>query len=229
MTSFLISWIQHAWQVASRFFPLMSWNLFLAFIPLVLSCWLFQMTKITWTTRWWFGVVIFILFLPNAPYVLTDIIHLIHAIRFTDKTTYVITLVLIPQFCIFMGAGFLAYVFCLLNVGAYLRRENLRGWVPAAEIGLHALSAIGIFLGRFRRFNSWDAVTQPTRLAERVLDDLFSTWPLLLIGITFFVLTVLYWIGKMAVLGWLREYPRATALAQPLLPSPSVSGSQTVD
>ncbi|MEO0854632.1 MAG: DUF1361 domain-containing protein, partial [Cyanobacteria bacterium J06648_11] len=112
----------------------------------------------------------------------------------------------------------LSYIFCVLNVGAYLRRENLKRWVPAAELGLHALAAIGIFLGRYMRFNSWDAFSRPSELAERISRYLFDAGPIFVIFVTFVVLTVLYWIGKMAVLGWLREYPQATAIARPALP-----------
>ena len=57
------------------------WNLFLAFIPLVLSFWLFLRPSKKRSLVWWISLIIFIAFLPNAPYLLTDIIHLIEAIR----------------------------------------------------------------------------------------------------------------------------------------------------
>ena len=52
-------------------------NLFLAFIPLVLSLWLFLRRSKRRTLLWWMVFVAFISFLPNASYLLTDIIHLI--------------------------------------------------------------------------------------------------------------------------------------------------------
>jgi uncharacterized membrane protein len=57
------------------------WNLFLAFIPLALSFWLFIRFSKKRSPLWWVGWLIFIAFLPNTAYLLTDIIHLIEAIR----------------------------------------------------------------------------------------------------------------------------------------------------
>lgn len=191
----------------------------MAFIPLGLSCWYFQMTDLPRTSRWWLGIFIFILFLPNAPCILTDIVYLIQAIRFTEDSVWLITLVLMPQFFIYICAGFFAYVFCLLNVGSYLQQYRLHRWIPAMELGAHLLSAIGIFLGRFVQLSSWDAFSRPAQVAESAVGSVFLAWSLVVIGITFVVLTVLYGIGKQAVLGWLREYPMsASPMAHSLLP-----------
>jgi uncharacterized membrane protein len=58
----------------------MTWNLFLAFIPLALSVWLFRIKRRR-SGVWWLGFLVFFAFLPNAPYLLTDIIHFIEDIR----------------------------------------------------------------------------------------------------------------------------------------------------
>ncbi|MEM6446445.1 MAG: DUF1361 domain-containing protein [Cyanobacteria bacterium J06642_2] len=207
MASFLMAWIWNAVRLAGRHMPMMSWNLALAFVPLGLSCWLFQMSDGPRSARWWFWAAAFVLFLPNAPSVLTDIVYLIQAIRFTDDSVWLITLVLIPQFFIFISAGFFAYVFCLLNIGDYLRRYQMGRWILPMELGSHLLCAVGIFLGRFMRLRSWDAFSHPSRLLAQTTRALFEGWPLFVIGITFIVLVVLYALGKQAVLGWLREYP----------------------
>lgn len=122
----MINWIAHSWQVLSYSQDFMIWNSFLAFIPLVLSVWLFRISQ-TRSQIWWIIFFIFILFLPNAPYVLTDIIHLIALIR-QEYSVWTITLVLIPQYLIFILAGFEAYVISLINLGYYchqLGKQNL--------------------------------------------------------------------------------------------------------
>ena len=65
----------------------------------------------------------------------------------------------------------------------------------------HALSAVGIFVGRFRRFNSWDLVTKPSILLSSTIDDLTTKKPLLVIAIAFIILTILYWLTKQITLG----------------------------
>jgi uncharacterized membrane protein len=189
-----------AWTAWNRHSGWMAWNLFLAFIPLALSVWLFRRTSQSRSILWWVGFLVFIAFLPNAPYLLTDIIHLIHAIR-TNYSVWIITLVLIPQHLLAILAGFEAYIVSLINLGYYLHRQGARKFIIWAELMTHALSAVGIYLGRFKRFNSWDLVTQPDDLLETVIDDLTSKRPVLVIAITFVVLTVLYWLMKQVTLG----------------------------
>lgn len=191
-----------AWTAWSRHSGWMAWNLFLAFIPLALSVWLFRRKPQSRSILWWMAFVVFIAFLPNAPYLLTDIIHLIQAIR-TNYSVWVITLVLIPQHLLAILAGFEAYIVSLINLGYYLHRQGARKFIIWAELITHALCSVGVYLGRFKRFNSWDLVTQPDDLLESVIDDLTSKRPVLVIAITFVVLTGLYWLMKQVTLGLL--------------------------
>lgn len=191
-----------AWTAWSRHSGWMAWNLFLAFIPLALSVWLFRRKSQSRSILWWIAFAVFIAFLPNAPYLLTDIIHLIQAIR-TNYSVWIITLVLIPQHLLAILAGFEAYILSLINLGYYLHRQGARKFIIWAELITHALCAIGVYLGRFKRFNSWDLVTQPDDLLESVIDDLTSKRPVLVIATTFIVLTVLYWLMKQVTLGLL--------------------------
>jgi uncharacterized membrane protein len=176
------------------------WNLFLAFIPLVLSVWLFRNPSRSRSILWWMGFLVFIAFLPNAPYLLTDIIHLIQAIR-DDYSVWLITLVILPPHLFAIVAGFEAYVISLINLGYYLRQQGASKFIVPAELMTHALCAIGIYLGRFPRLNSWDFITQPDAVAKTVLDNLTSKRPVLVMAITFVVLTVLYWVMKQVTLG----------------------------
>lgn len=190
------------------------WNLFLAFIPLALSVWLFRSPSRSRSILWWVGFLVFIAFLPNAPYLLTDIKHLFEAIR-ADYSIWVITLVILPPHLIAIVAGFEAYVISLINMGYYLHQQGVSKYILWVELMTHALCAIGVYLGRFKRFNSWDFVTQPDDLARSVLDDLTSKRPVLVIAITFLILTVLYWLMKQVTLGLLLKmrYKRGATLS----------------
>ena len=162
---------------------------------------------------WWIGFLIFITFLPNAPYVLTDIIHLFREIRRNDST-WIITLVVIPQYLLFMLVGFEAYVLSLMYLGNYLRQHQLSRWIFATDLMVHGLSALGVYLGRFQRLNSWHIITQPDTIVDSIVNDLTRKFPALIIAITFVVITVLYWIMKEITLGIMLK--RSSAIAAEL-------------
>lgn len=195
---FPANWLAIALHAFKRGLSFMLWNSFLAFIPLALSIWLFRLRQ-TRSLLWWVGLLVFVAFLPNAPYVLTDIIHLVDIIR-DGYPLWVITLVLIPQYILFILAGFGAYVLSIINLGYYLHRNKLGKFTWLAELTLHALSAIGIYLGRFKRFNSWDFVTKPKVLAKTTIEHLADKEPIFVIFLTFIILVVLYWLMKQITL-----------------------------
>jgi uncharacterized membrane protein len=182
----------------------MLWNLFLAFIPLILSVWLFRLSSRR-SLVWYTIAIAFMLFLPNAPYVLTDIIHLITFIR-QDHSIWLVTLVLIPQYLIFIFAGFEAYVISLINLGYYCRQLGWGKYILGIELTTHALSAFGVYLGRFQRFNSWDIMTNPDYLADSIFNNLTSRFPIVVTIVTFVVLTILYVPMKEITLGLIERF-----------------------
>lgn len=200
----LLDWMTHAWDVLNYSTSFMTWNLFLAFIPLVLSIWLFRISQ-SRSLLWWGILGIFIAFLPNAPYVLTDIIHLITLIRY-DHSVWTIALVLIPQYLIFILSGLEAYVISLINMGYYCHKLGLGKYIIGVELITHALCALGIYLGRFQRFNSWDILTSPDYLMRSIVDNLTGKWSIMMISITFIILVVLHWLMKEITLGIIERF-----------------------
>ncbi len=186
----------------------MTWNLFLAFIPLALSVWLFRIKRQR-SGVWWLGFLVFLAFLPNAPYLLTDVIHFIEDIR-RIQSVWMITLVLIPIYLVVILAGFEAYVISLINLGYYLHRIGKSQWILVAEMITHALCAVGVYWGRFLRFNSWDFVTQPDALLTTGIEELLGRQPLVIIALTFVILLSLYWIMKRASLSFVMQPQNGT-------------------
>jgi len=196
-----------ALEVFDRHSGWIIWNLFLAFIPLALSFWLFRRRRISRTWFWWIIYIIFIAFLPNAPYLLTDIIHLIRATR-AGYSVWIITLIFIPLHVFAILSGLEAYVVSIINQNHYLKKLGLKRYIFPSEIMTHILCAVGVFLGRFRRFNSWDLVTQPDVVLAKTLDDLTSKKPLLVIFITFIVITISYTLMKQITFGLMLQFRR---------------------
>ena len=200
MKAEVIKLITTVFQILEVNMRWMTWNLFLAFIPLVLSVWLFR-SKRGGSWFWWLGFLSFYAFLPNAPYLLTDIIHFINDIR-RIHSVWMITLVLIPIYFVVIFGGFEAYVISLINLGHYLHRIGKSKWIFTVELITHALCAVGIYWGRFLRFNSWDLITQPDAIITKGIEEILGKEPLIIIALTFIILWGLYWFMKRVTLGF---------------------------
>ncbi len=177
------------------------WLVALCLISVGMSIFLFKREKSRRTVLWWLGLVSFIAFLPNAPYVLTDIIHLIRATSSGTIRVWAIALVFIPLHTLAILLGFEAYVIALLNQAYYLKQKGNERLILPTELLIHALSAIGIYLGRFVRLNSWDVATDPTNVLTITLNALTSKRPAAVVFVTFIILSVLYWVMKQITLG----------------------------
>jgi uncharacterized membrane protein len=147
---------------------------------------------------WWMGLLLFIAILPNAPYILTDVIHFYDAVRYLESA-WTITLIVVPIYIVFIGIGWLAYVFSLINIGKYLQKFQIDRYTNIAELCLHLLCSIGIYIGRFIRFNSWSLVTQPKKFLSVLPGELIGKFPLVVILLTFLIITILYTICKPIV------------------------------
>ncbi|MBA2626333.1 MAG: DUF1361 domain-containing protein [Acidimicrobiia bacterium] len=176
------------WEGNASFMP---WNLTLALVPLVLGLVLFRRTgrddRPSWA--WWLGLAAFLAFLPNAPYVLSDVVHLADDVRATRSDVVVVGV--LAQYAAFFLAGLGAYV---LALGELVRWLRARGWavgrVLAVEVVVHAACSVGVYLGRVPRFNSWDLLTRPDAVATTAADHLSDRYPVALVLATFVVLVM---------------------------------------
>ncbi|MFI7680198.1 DUF1361 domain-containing protein [Actinophytocola sp. NPDC049390] len=143
----------------------MAWNAFLALVPLMLARFLFGHRE---RPRWLLitGGAVFVAFLPNAPYVLTDVLHLPRDLHYADGW---VAAGLLAQYLTLFAIGFAAYVLSLVRLERWLADHGVsRRAVLFTDLTLHALCAVGIVLGRVFRFNSWDLVTNPGGLLDLV-------------------------------------------------------------
>jgi uncharacterized membrane protein len=194
MNAQISHWLDYSWQILSYGNGRILVNLSLAFIPLLLSILLFSKYR-SRSISWWFLFLIFVAFLPNAPYVLTDIVHVIDFIQ-KGYSIWVVTLLVIPQYFLFIAAGFQAYVLSLINLIQYVEKAGQKKYIWAVELSAHALCAVGVYLGRFERLNSWDFVTQPDNIAYSILDNFGDRSEIAIIFITFIFITLIYYLMK---------------------------------
>ncbi|MCW6051886.1 DUF1361 domain-containing protein [Microcoleus sp. A2-C5] len=196
-TRHVLSYLRHIVQDVGKTYVLGA--IAITIVLMAVDIWVLRQRGVR-SLRWWGGFLAFIAFLPNAPYVLTDIIHLIRQIQY-GYSEWTVTLALIPQYLAFMLAGFEAYVLSVMALGYYLKQQGWGRFILVTEITIHALSAIGIYLGRFIRFNTWDILTNPDALVNTVMNDLIGKRPVVVMAATFVVIAVLYWVLKQVSLG----------------------------
>jgi uncharacterized membrane protein len=135
------------------------WNLFLAWMPLLFALTAVCIAQTSPQRRGWFlcAATAWLLFFPNAPYILTDLIHL----GSKSNSRYWTDLVMILLFALIgLVLGFLS-LFLMQRLVA--RRHGWpAGWLFVSVVA--ALSGFGIYAGRFFRWNSWDVVFNPLDL-----------------------------------------------------------------
>ena len=176
----------------------MGLDLMLAIIPFVIALLIFSEKSRIPSLVWWPLLGIMVLFLPNAPYVLTDVIHFVAKIRVTPPLPiWAMSLLLLECFLYFL-IGMECFVIPLMLWERMLRRHR-RGWlIIPLELLIMSLSAFGIYLGRIDRLNSWDVVTDPERLVNQALHDIIMLKPeettflfLLAVIVIFYLIKVL--------------------------------------
>ncbi|GAB3019914.1 DUF1361 domain-containing protein [Bowmanella dokdonensis] len=161
-------------------------NLLLGAIPFLLALHLFVLARGR-NFLWWLLAAIFVAFLPNAAYGLTDIIHFIAAVKDPALDRTLVWGVLLPAYLIYMLINFEFYVISIQLMQQYIRRQ---GWLLAARWSIpliHLLCAFGVYLGRVQRLNSQDILERPVLVLMDSVRDLTHAQPLLIV-LGFFVL-----------------------------------------
>jgi len=148
-----------AWTGNVKEYGFLVWNLFLAWLPLVFALLANDAYQDRGGRSWSFRALAaaWLLFFPNAPYILTDLIHLTN--RYYGHFWIDLMLFLL---CAFTGLilAFLSLYLMQTVVGRILGRAA--SWLFIAATA--GLCGFGIYLGRFLRFNSWDVLFKPLAL-----------------------------------------------------------------
>ncbi|MDR1836962.1 MAG: DUF1361 domain-containing protein [Treponema sp.] len=171
-------------------FYFLNWNLFLAFVPWALTTISFIKPKIQSS---FISIVIllvfWLMFFPNAPYIITDLFLL----RFNTKPIWYETLMILSYAWTGMLFGFLS----LLDIEEILKRKLPRALVTCISVFLLFVGSFGIYIGRYLRWNTWDLFTKTSEVLTDIGDrfvnpfQYWETW-----GVTIFMgvfLNIVYW------------------------------------
>ena len=139
----------------------LTWNLFLAWVPLLISKTIRANEKRLTTVALIPVIGLWLLFFPNAPYILTDLFHL--ETRGGMPKWFDLLMVLT-----FAWTGLILGFASLMDIQQVVtnRYSRFTGWT--ISILSIIICSFGIYLGRYMRWNSWDIVTSPESLARDI-------------------------------------------------------------
>jgi uncharacterized membrane protein len=174
------------------FFIMLTWNLFLAWFPLGVVLVLRDLRQSGLKNPWLLsgGLSVWLAFLPNAPYIITDLFHIQHV---DQPLLWFDTMALF----VFALTGLLVGLYSILIVHRMIR--PMAGSLPIWGLifGSQILSGFGIYLGRVGRWNSWDVLTSPSALTlavARAYHDHLSVKLTIAYGMVLFLMYVaFYW------------------------------------
>ena len=156
--------LARVWRTGHSFYLFLAWNLFLAVVPYWISKFISTRLSIM-ETPWKFTIaaIAWILFIPNSFYIVTDLFHL--------GQNYVVPawfdLLLIFSFAwngLLLGLLSVRQMEKMIAPRLLFKREYL------FIFPVMLLNALGVYIGRYLRYNSWDIITNPFRLVYDIID-----------------------------------------------------------
>ena len=182
----------------------LGWNLFLAWVPMLIAavlcehadvlCQRKHMAHLVWVAALW------LLFFPNAPYLVTDFKHL----RERPGAPLWYDVLLVASFA---WNGLLLGFASLYLVQELIRRHLGHAAASAAFATAVTLGGFGVYLGRFARLNSWDVLFRPAKVVSHVAHSLTDSRAILISGLYCLVIGVAY----LGLLGLIRVHARTVA------------------
>lgn len=154
--------IIYAGELLYIFYP---WNILLALIPLYFSRQLRNQKSSN--IKAFILIAGWLLFFPNAPYLITDIFH------FEERTP-------VPKWfdlLLVVSAAWNGMVICMVSlrqVEVYFARFLDKRWGGLIVVSFLILCSYGIFLGRYLRYNSWDVFTKPLVIIKSSLHHIWQ-------------------------------------------------------
>jgi uncharacterized membrane protein len=130
------------------------WNLFLAWVPYVIGSYMTTTKQSNSPLAQWIVFLVWLLFFPNTTYLMSDLIHL-HP-QWPIPLWY-------DAFLLnaFAWNGLLLGLFSLQQAHMFLNQRLSLTWSWFGMVVVICLSGLGVYMGRYLRFNSWDVLANP--------------------------------------------------------------------
>jgi uncharacterized membrane protein len=175
-------------RTGDPFYRFLAWNLFLAWVPFILAIVAFHRAQRRLDAGVGVLLGLWLIFFPNAPYMLTDFIHLGES---GSVPVWYDALMLSSFAWTALLLGFAS----LYLVQQVARRVVGLAWSWVGVAGVLALASFGVYLGRFVRFNSWDALIRPGRVLDVISNDVENPFRHPLMIVVLLALTAFLLVG----------------------------------
>ncbi|HEX8965018.1 MAG TPA: DUF1361 domain-containing protein [Patescibacteria group bacterium] len=140
-----------------------------------------------------FGLI-WLLFIPNSIYMLTDIIHLYRDLM---KVTFFYQVLLTTEYFLLMIIAIITFILSLIFLELTLQQKKFRKYITGSTKSvlffiLNFVVAFGLVLGRMQRLNSWDIVTNLPNVYKNAIHVL-TNFQLLMLTLFFgFLCNIVY-------------------------------------
>jgi uncharacterized membrane protein len=170
----------------STMYGYLAWNLFLAWVPFLITLWLLKILR---THLWssWQAIVMTVLwlsFLPNSFYLISDLTHL-------EDMPHVYFLYDATMFASFVINGVILGYISLYLVHSELVRRLTKRWGNILAAVILLLCSYAVYLGHILRWNTWDILLNPAGVLVDISDPILhprADASAFLTTITFFAL-----------------------------------------
>jgi uncharacterized membrane protein len=142
-------------------FAFLVWNLFLAYVPYAISK---QMSTAFISNKWkiFLCAFVWLLFIPNAFYIITDLFHL----DMNEDVPLWYDLALLLSFA---WSGLLFGILSVRQMEKLFEKNFNKKFDLLFILPVMALNGFGVYIGRYLRFNSWDVLTNPLQLVNDIV------------------------------------------------------------
>lgn len=149
----------------SNYYVYLFWNIFLAVLPFIISLILLKFANNKKLTKplLIIGGIFWLLLLPNAPYIVTDLIHLNRS-----RGAPLIYDVFLVFSCAW--TGLLLGLYSISHIEKIIRLKYKAHTTALIIAFIILLTSFGMYLGRFLRFNSWDIFSSSSLLFTKVTE-----------------------------------------------------------
>jgi uncharacterized membrane protein len=167
------------------------WNLVLAIIPVFIAAYLVDRVKKFGWIRWQQILlsILFIGFLPNSFYLITDFVHL----RETNEASLIYDVIMLASF---MWSGLVLGYLSVYLIHSQLKKRLSENKALGVVIAIFFAVSFAIYLGRYTRWNTWDLLMQPAGLlfdvSDRFVNPEVHSDTYMTTGILFLIITALY-------------------------------------